>query len=225
MKRECTCPRAKHVHGTVGAYLRDGCRCFPCRVAKHYAAASYRAGESWSEHDGMWVPKIGTTRRLEALMRVGHTARIIGDRAGLTEHHVQNLRNGRNPTVTAEIALAVARAYDDLWDTPAVGPMANRLRTNAERLGYAPPMAWDDDTIDNPDALPYVKDPRRTRISADEVAISEAMAGRSIRLNRYELSAAIARLTAAGHSAREIAERLGTTHRNVTRTRTREEAA
>ena len=46
---------------------------------------------------------------------------------------------------------AVTRVYDELWDTP--GPSeAGRRRSRAR--GCPPPMAWDDDTIDDPRAVP-----------------------------------------------------------------------
>jgi len=53
----------------------------------------------------------------------------------------------------------------------------------------------------------------------DEVAIAEAMSGRRVKLTFAERRAVVERLTALGLSAQDIAQRLGTTHRCVTRRR------
>lgn len=47
LRRDCRCPRARHVHGTRRAYQYDRCRCTPCRRAHADAQATYRAGGTW----------------------------------------------------------------------------------------------------------------------------------------------------------------------------------
>jgi hypothetical protein len=50
---------------------------------------------------------------------------------------------------------AVAAAYDALsMKLPPDTGISRQVRAHAERRGWAPPLAWDDDTIDDPDAVP-----------------------------------------------------------------------
>lgn len=60
---------------------------------------------------------------------------------------------------------------------------------------------------------------RRTEV--DPIAVERAIGGDPVRLSCPERSEAIARLTAAGLSANQIAERLGVASRSVTRYRAR----
>jgi hypothetical protein len=118
-----------------------------------------------------------------------------------------------------------------------LGP-SSQTRARAARLGYKPPLAWDDDTIDDPTTEDYahIPQPEYTKvlhpgISAaeqgnspdliDEIAVEQAMTGRRVTLNRAETSEAITRLTAMGESAEEIGQRLGMSARNVVRFRAR----
>ena len=47
------------------------------------------------------------------------------------------------------------------------GPGAERARSTAKRKGWAPPMAWDDDTIDDPQAKPVGLRTRKARKAID----------------------------------------------------------
>lgn len=223
MKRDCNCPRARHEHGTRAAYLRDSCRCHPCRQANHYALASYKAGETWRERDDLYVPKQPTARRLQSLMRIGYSARDIGARTGMSTEHVQNLRNGANPAVTAHIEARVRAAFRDLWDKPPTGPRAQAQRTKAAKLGYPLPIEVDDDNTDP--ILPDDKirartsQPPCTADSIDEIAVTEAIGGRRVPLTRAEKTEAVRRMTEAGYSASQIARRLSTSDRTITRRR------
>lgn len=91
-------------------------------------------------------PSIGTVRRLQALGWCGWTRADIARVAG-----VQLTYSGQH--VTDATAEAVARAYDLLWDVQPPDTFDNtQARRAARRLGWAPPLAWDD--IDDPDATP-----------------------------------------------------------------------
>lgn len=92
----------------------------------------------------------GTRRRLQALAAVGHTSRALAHRLGYANHTtVLDIQNGATRTVRRRAADAVARLYDDLWD---VDGGSTRTRRHAQRQGWAPPLAWDDDTIGDPAA-------------------------------------------------------------------------
>lgn len=102
------------------------------------------------------VDGTGTRRRLQALAARGWTA------ARLAEHHTatrqkirQALISPATEPVTAQFARSVISLYDDLWDRdPPCPDGAAQARAEAITLGWAPPMAWDDETIDDPDVQP-----------------------------------------------------------------------
>jgi AraC-like DNA-binding protein len=96
------------------------------------------------------VPAAGTTRRLRALMVCRWPAAELARRLGVHPYTVRRLAAGQHRTSAA--AAAGARVlYDDLWDRP--GP-SQRTRALALARGWAPPLAWDDDEIDDPAAAP-----------------------------------------------------------------------
>lgn len=103
------------------------------------------------------VPSLGTQRRIQALHAIGWTLKAIGPIAGLPQASAWKAMG--HPKVTADTARAFRRAYDTLWNvdpedrgTPAW--LARRNRASAARNGWAGPLAWNDDTIDDPRAFP-----------------------------------------------------------------------
>lgn len=99
---------------------------------------------------------IGTARRLQALVAIGYTQSDLAARIGVTPANSTNLFHG-NGTVRAATADRIAAIYDDLAMKP--GPSAT-ARARAKKLGWAPPLAWEDDEIDNPAAEPDIGDHR-----------------------------------------------------------------
>ncbi|WP_051913237.1 hypothetical protein [Kutzneria albida] len=77
---------------------------------------------------------------------IQHIALLLGHSHGRSLHKVF----GRS-TVSIKTAQSIAALYDQLSMT--CGPHA-RTRELAEQAGWPPPLAWDDDTIDNPSAQP-----------------------------------------------------------------------
>ena len=99
---------------------------------------------------GCRVPVLGTARRLQALVAIGYTQSDLAARLGVTPANSTELfRAGRS--VLASTAARAAALFDELAMTP--GP-SRTARNRARKLGWAPPPAWDDDTIDNPAAQP-----------------------------------------------------------------------
>lgn len=94
------------------------------------------------------LPATGTRRRLRALQAMGWRLRDIN---ALTGHDIGALVRDNYTVVRASIAARVADVYDDLWDKP--GP-SDVTRQRALVRGFAPPMAWDDECIDDPKARP-----------------------------------------------------------------------
>lgn len=203
MKRDCACPRARHQHGTLGAYRRDGCGCLPCRAAR----ATSRNNGVYTDHRMMLG--IGVQRRLRALARIGWGAAPLATGLGVPVKSVERWRRGDYPTVMPETAARIAALYDRLWDRPpAPCSGTTRARAAAARAGWAPPLAWDDDTIDDPAATP------QHQVRGGHAA-TERVEGRAAEVDH--LSAYL--------SASEIAVRLGVAERTVVRDRARGRAA
>lgn len=159
-KRDCSCLRATHAHGTLGGYATDGCRCLDCRAA---AAAEWRRRyrlKTYGQWQSKYVDPCGVRRRVQALMTLGWDISTVADRAGLQRSQLIAALSRRRE-VFRTTHEAVAAVYDDLWNQPRVGTcrseniaVAMTLK-RAERAGYAPPLAWDDDEIDDPQAAPH----------------------------------------------------------------------
>lgn len=99
------------------------------------------------------VSAVGAMRRLRALYWMGHGARVISSRTGLQSDTVMLLARGMRARTTAARFDAVRRVYDDLAMVPG---LAEQPRAFAVERGWLGPLAWDDDTIDDPRAEPMV---------------------------------------------------------------------
>lgn len=104
------------------------------------------------------VDGTGTRRRLQALVALGWSQSKLCQHLGVTPNNFAVLI--RRDRVQASTARAVRALYDQLWDVAPPEPdafhrgAATRARNQAARHGWSRPMAWDDDTIDDPDAKP-----------------------------------------------------------------------
>jgi len=110
--------------------------------------------------------------------------------------------------VMATTAEKVRAIYDELSMIP--GP-SDYGRVRAVNRGWVPPLAWDDDTIDDPNAKPHRTTKRDIEASyrdIDEVAVQRALDGGRVTLTLPEREAAITTLVRTTDlSDRQIAER------------------
>jgi hypothetical protein len=154
MTRNCCCPVARHVHGTEQAYISDYCRCLPCKAAHASRAAYRRRMYAYGRDIAHLVPAAGTARRLEALALNGWSAPMLAALLGTNPTVLQRCRTQQR--ITAAKAARIADLYEQLWDVPAPTDTPGRRiavpRTvrEAQRRGYRPAMAWDDESIDDP---------------------------------------------------------------------------
>lgn len=174
--------------------------------------------------DGAKTASVGASRRLQALACLGWSVNRLSAETGLDRQRLdQALRGG---VVVASTVRAVAAAYERLWDQPP--PTSDRgerissscTRRRAEASGWAPPLAWDDDTIDDPNATPALDDVDEDQV--DELAIDMVCDGHTMRLTGATQLAAVHRMHAAGFPVPVIAERLGIQVRQVERLRLRD---
>jgi hypothetical protein len=95
------------------------------------------------------VPAIGARRRLQALMVMGWRHQDLAPMAGF---RTANLNHQPGDWISKQKHEAVKELYDRIWNVQ--GPAGKQSLTRIAKAGYAPPLAWDDDTIDNPNAVP-----------------------------------------------------------------------
>jgi hypothetical protein len=96
------------------------------------------------------VDSCGIRRRVQALAWMGWPAAEVARRVGTTRSALATLML---PTRRPSVALhrRVATVYEQLCTLP--GPSAVTAG-RAHGLGHAPPLAWDEDTIDQPTTRP-----------------------------------------------------------------------
>lgn len=211
-KGECAAER----HDTHDAYVNYRCR---CPLARRAAMRYQKRLLLRKMHGEQPIqPNVGTARRLQALLAVGWSTKQLGELLGCSGGQVgQWIRSERVYSSTVE---KVAAMYAEVSHLP---PPHYRLRTVrlAEKFGWPPPAAWDDDTIDDPNAVPSV-DAVTDDLWVDDVAVQLAVEGRAPRvLTPPELVAAVRILAVRGVGGREIGELLGVVYRRVERVKQR----
>lgn len=168
---EHTCTR--HRPGQATCYIKDACRCDACR------AAATRDRKERQHFGRLSLPAVAGQRRLQALGTLGWTMVEISQRTGLSTTCLGLILRGRNRTINRPTYRLLVDAYDALWDVEAPASPADRrgvqrMKNRAVRLGWAPPMAWDDSPgphyIDDPDAKPWRPEGGRDRRRIDMIA-------------------------------------------------------
>jgi len=121
---------------------------------------------------GACIDSTGTVRRLQALVAVGYPATGLGERIGVSATNMAHTM--RATQVTVRRARQVAQMYEQLSHLPGE---STRARMRARRQGWAPPLAWDEDTIDDPAASPVDTDGSAAVL--DEVLLDRLIALRA----------------------------------------------
>lgn len=125
----------------------------PAKI-RGYCKSHYQAKRTKWIRAGIWpgMPNAtGTVRRLQALAAIGWSPSELARRAGVNRSTLEHLIKGRVKRTSLATVQAVADTYEKL--SMSQGP-SRMWRDTAKQRGWAPPLAWDDDTIDNPDAKP-----------------------------------------------------------------------
>ena len=196
------------------------------RIARRTEAAllAVRDDRIGAEQHGL-VDGTGTRRRLRALIALGWPAKTLQGRLGGSSRSTWYLTNpeiGESTPVRATTRDAVRALYDELSLTvPPPSRAVTRARGIAAARRWVPPLAWDDEAIDDPAARPSRGVALRRNLGTvfDEVAVERAMAGDQVHLRPVERAEAVRRLTDSGYSAMAIAERLQVDARSVQRIR------
>jgi hypothetical protein len=148
-----------------------------------------------------YVEGTATFRRLQALQALGFTQKFLSDRLGSHDKHL-DLEQPR--MVRAAFVEDVRRLYDELWDQdPArfgLRPSAITVaRNRAAANGWPPPLAWDDDEIENPNAQPRHVEPDTGKRHRSRQLIEDM---------HYVLDTSVVDL-AKRHDREQVAGRLG----------------
>lgn len=112
--------------------------------------------ENYSSTAG--VDPTGTHRRIHALIACGWSMSKLGEQIGMTGGNFIAMM--RRDVIANATARKVADLYERLWNTPPPADThrdkisVSRSLTYAREHNYAPPLAWDEDTIDDPAAQP-----------------------------------------------------------------------
>jgi transcriptional regulator with XRE-family HTH domain len=123
---------------------------------------------------GSLVPAAGVRRRLQALVAIGWSQSELAARLGIQPSNFASLLTREH--VRTGTAKAVQNLYDQLWNRPPAEAdhrariSASRARHYAQAHDWPPPLAWDDDIIDDPAATPapgWQRRDGRLRRSAD----------------------------------------------------------
>jgi transcriptional regulator with XRE-family HTH domain len=151
------------------------------------------------------VDPAGTVRRLQALMTLGWSMAAVAERIGMKDRQIW--WTTRQKYLRVATAARIAAAYDELVDlAPPTDTKAQRIsvaRTlaHASRKGFHPPIAWDDDTIDDPAAEPYAE---LDDDQVDEAVVARLLEGRQVKSTKAEKFEAMRRWIAAGRPQEEL---------------------
>lgn len=169
---------------------------------------------------------IGTHRRLQSLVALGWSQSKLGERLGIEPHNMTRVvASGFG--VQARTARAVAALYEELSMTlPSAETHREKIsvarsRRMARERGWLPPLALDDDRLDDVDYNPLAET-HQADAGVDEAAILRRAAGdRGVRLSRVERLELVRRLNAAGLNDHQICDRTGIHKDQVQRDRDR----
>lgn len=164
---------------------------------------------------GARVDAVGSVRRVRALVALGWSQSKIAQRLGIRPTNLHLARGC--PSTTYATALAVRALYDEL--SMQLPPelthrdriAANRARNYSRARGWLPPLALDEDRLDDPfyeiaSVLPDVE----SADDIDEVAVWRRLHGdKTVRLTKHEQALVVEQALAEGWSQADVERRTG----------------
>lgn len=170
------------------------------------------------------VDGTGTRRRLRALVALGWPAKHLAQQLGWSSRTTWFLTAptvDEHEPVRVSTRDAVRRLYDELsLSVPVPSRATTRARNLAAERGWVRPLAWDDESIDDPATVPMPDVADEDLV--DEHAIELVLDGQPMTLTGRDLEVAVRRLAEAGVDAATIAGRVHSDERTVRRIRNTE---
>lgn len=189
-------------------------------VRTRKARANYESRRQADRERGIvyLLDNTGALRRLQALVALGWSQAELGRRLGYADckgvSGINELMRSRQKIRRGTFARIVA-LYDELSmrlppeTTQYEKAVAVRARNKAARRGWAPPLAWDEETIDDPAARPRLG-PKKGSSYDHAVVLRLVDGGERLRKLRHdEAEAAFRILRARGHTTWEIEHHYG----------------
>jgi hypothetical protein len=167
--------------------------------------------------DKALIPAQGTRRRIQALVCIGYSQAVLAGRLGVTPSNF-NWTFLNAASVRKSTAEAVKVLYDELSMKPPVPTTkgerisVNRALRHSTYMMWLPPLAWDDDTIDDPFAEPAIVEDEvvpHTRAEVDEIAVERALNGDRVKLTKPDREEVVRRWLAAGRPISHLEAQLG----------------
>lgn len=103
------------------------------------------------------VSSVGSQRRIHALTAMGWTGHETGRRVGERRGHAWTniTRVTQENQITAMLAHEISLVYEEMSkQTPPSGLANRRAKARAQQNKWAPPPAWEEESIDDPAAEP-----------------------------------------------------------------------
>lgn len=120
------------------------------RVAREVAERILAVGQARISRARL-VPALGSTRRLQALGALGHSVAALAQHLGVSDPElIRDVQAGAVDLLPWRFAEVVCVAYDRLWDK--VGDPY--VRSDALQRQWIPPLAWDEEELDDPSCPP-----------------------------------------------------------------------
>ncbi len=108
-------------------------------------------------------PSVGWSRRLQALTWLGYSLATLSELTGVPQMTLSCIREGKR-RVGADKAAAIREAWDRIGLQIGPDPQA---AARARSRGWHGPLAWDDDTIDDPAVGPNLGEATARRYGGD----------------------------------------------------------
>lgn len=105
------------------------------------------------------VSALSAQRRIQGLSTRGFSLHVMAREIGTSDFTVETIRNGKRAHIRKGMDQAIRATHDRLWDADPLNfgmtprGVADVLKWAALQ-GWAPPAAWDDETIGDPGATP-----------------------------------------------------------------------
>lgn len=126
------------------------------------------------------VPAAGTVRRLRALAALGYPMQELAEQLPIGYDQAIRIAARAPRTVTNAVARATVTLYDRMSLTvPPTTWVHQRAQRTALARGWVPPLAWDDATIDDPNAHPNTGE-ADTGQDVDEQDVDEVLVRRAL---------------------------------------------